>query len=74
MELANNSTVPIVMPEETNSVTPNLTNSPVTPNATFTGFNKNTNIEIISPCDCRLFVCLFNLFNFGVRIYKVYDI
>ena len=53
MELANNSTTPIITPEEPNSVTPNLTNSPVNPNATVTGSNKNTNIETISPCKCR---------------------
>ena len=45
--------MPIITPEEQNSVTPNLTNSPVTPNATSTGSNKNTNIEILCPCNCR---------------------
>ena len=53
MELASNSTTPIITPEEPNSVTPNLTNSPVTPNATLIDFNKNTNIETLSPCNCR---------------------
>ena len=53
MELASNSTTPIITPEEPNSVTPNLTNSPVTPNATMNGSNKNTNIETLSPCNCR---------------------
>ena len=53
MELAINSTTPIITPEEPNSVTPNLTNSPVTLNATLTGSNKNTNIETLSPCNCR---------------------
>ena len=53
MELASNSATPIITPEEPNSVTPNLTNSPVNPNATVTGSNKNTNIETISPCKCR---------------------
>ena len=44
MELASNSTTSTITPEEPNSVTPNLTNFPVTPNATLTGSNKNTNI------------------------------
>ena len=34
------------MPEEKNSVTSNLTNSPY---VTLTGFNKNTNLETFSP-------------------------
>ena len=38
MELASNSTTPIITPGEPNSATP--TNSPVTPNATLTGSNK----------------------------------
>ena len=53
MEFASNSTTPIITPGETNSVTPNLTNSPETQNATLTGSNKNTNIETLSPCNCR---------------------
>ena len=32
---------------------PNLTNSPVAPSATLTGSKKNTNIETLSPCNCR---------------------
>ena len=50
MELASNSATPIITPGELNS---NLTNSPVTPNAKLTGSNKNTNIETLSPCNCR---------------------
>ena len=53
MELASNSTTPIITPEEPNSVTSILINSPVTPNATLTGSNKNTNIETHSPCNCH---------------------
>ena len=53
MELASNSTTPIITSEEPNSVTPNLTNSSITPNATLNGSNKNTSIETISPCNCR---------------------
>ena len=53
MALANNSTTPIITPEEPNSVTPNLTNSPVIPNATLNGSNKNTNIKTLYPCNCR---------------------
>ena len=53
MELASNSTNPIIMPEESNSVTPNLANSPVTPNETMTGSNENTNLETLSLCNCR---------------------
>ena len=53
MELVNNSTTPIITPEEPNSVTANLTNSPVTSNATLNGSNKNINIETLSPCNCR---------------------
>ena len=53
MELASNSTTPIVTPDEPNqTVTPNLTNSAVTPNTTLTGSNKNTNIETLNPCNC----------------------
>ena len=52
MELANNSTMAIITQEEPNSVMPNLTNSPVTPNATLTCSNKNTNIETLSTCNC----------------------
>ena len=50
---ASNSTTPTITSEEANSVTPSLTNSPVTPDATLTGSNKNTNIETLSPCNCR---------------------
>ena len=53
MELARNTKMSIITHEEPNSVTPNLTNSPVTPNATLTGSNRNTNIETLSPCKCR---------------------
>ena len=52
MELTSNSTKPIT-PEESNSVAPNLINSPVTPNATLFGSNKNTSIETLSPCNCH---------------------
>ena len=52
MELAINSTTPIITPEEPNSVTLNLTYSPVTPNVTLTGSNKNTSFETLSPCNC----------------------
>ena len=31
-------------------------------------------VMIKRPYQCGLFVCLFNLFNVGVRIYKVYNI
>ena len=40
------------MPEEPNSVTPSLINSPVPPNTPLTDSNKNTNIETLSPCNC----------------------
>ena len=40
MELAANSTTPRITLEELNHVNSNLTNSPVTPNATLTGSNK----------------------------------
>ena len=40
------------MAKEPNSVMPSLTNSPVTPNTTLTGSNKNTTIETLSPCNC----------------------
>ena len=53
MELVSNSTTPIITPQESNCVNPNLTNSPVTPNATLTGSNKNTNIEKLSLCNCH---------------------
>ena len=53
MELAYNSTAPIITPEEPNSVMLNLTTSPVTPNATLNDSNKNTNIKTLSPCNCR---------------------
>ena len=53
MKLATDSTTSITTQEEPNSVTLNLTNSPKTPNATLTGSNKNTNIETLSPCNCR---------------------
>ena len=51
MELANISTTPIITTEEPNSVMPNLTNSPVSPNTTLNGSNKNTNVETLS-CNC----------------------
>ena len=60
MEFASNSTTPIIMPEETNSVTLNLTNSPETPNATLAGSNKNTNIETFSSCNCRSALLIIN--------------
>ena len=53
MELASNSTTPIITPEVPNSVTPNFTNSPVTRNATLTASNKSANIETLSPCNCH---------------------
>ena len=53
MELASNSVTPIITLEEPNSVTSNLKNSPVTPNVTLTGSNKNVNIETLSPCNRR---------------------
>ena len=53
MELARNSITPIIMSEEPNSVTPSLINSPVPPNTPLTGSKKNTNIETLSPCNCR---------------------
>ena len=52
IDLASNSTAPIIPPEEPNSATPNLTNSPVTPNATWTGSSRNTSSETLSPCNC----------------------
>ena len=51
MKLASNSTMPIITSDEPNSATPNLTNSPVTPNATLTGSNKNPSIEALSLCN-----------------------
>ena len=54
MELAANSTTPRITQEEFNYVNPNLTNSPVTPNAILTGSNKSTSIERLSPCNCLL--------------------
>ena len=56
MEFASNST----MPEEPNSVMPNLTNSLVTLNATLTGSTKNTNIETLSVCNCSLAILDMN--------------
>ena len=53
MESASNSTTPVITPEEPNSVTPNLTKSPVTPNLTLSSSNKNTNFETLSPCNFR---------------------
>ena len=53
MELASNSTAPIITPEKPNSVTPNITNSLVTTNATLTGSKKNISIEKLSPSKCR---------------------
>ena len=54
MELASNSSTPIVTPDEPNqTVTPNLTNSAVTSNATLTGSNKDTNNETLTACNCR---------------------
>ena len=53
MELASNSVTPIIALEEPNSVTSNLKNSPVTPNVTLTGSNKNVNIKTLSPCNRR---------------------
>ena len=53
MELASNSVTPIITLEEPNSVKSNLKNSPVTPNVTLTGSNKNVNIETLSPCNRR---------------------
>ena len=53
MELPSNSITPIITPDKPNSITPNLTNSPVAPNKPLTGSNKNINIETLSPCNCR---------------------
>ena len=53
MELASNATTPIITPEEPKSVTSNLKNSPVTPNGTSTGSNKNNNIKTLSPGNYR---------------------
>ena len=53
MELPSNSITPIITPDKLNSITPNLTNSPVAPNKPLTGSNKNTNIETLPPCNCR---------------------
>ena len=53
MELASNSTTPIIIPEEPNSVTSTLRNSPVALKAKLTGCNKAINDETISPCNCR---------------------
>ena len=69
MELASNSTTLMITPGEPNSVTPNLTNSHVTPNATLTGSNKNTNIETLSPCNCRS--AIFNINSSKNDILKV---
>ena len=69
MELVSNSTTPTITPEAPNSVTPNLTNCPVTPNATLTDSNKNTNIEALSPCNCRS--ALLNINSSKNDIFKV---
>ena len=69
MELASNSTMAIITSEETNSVTPNLTNSPVTPDATLTGSNKNIFIERLSSCNCRS--ALLNINSSKNDIFKV---
>ena len=53
MDLASNSTTPIITLEAPNFITLNRTNSPVTPNATLAGSNKNTNIETLPLCNCR---------------------
>ena len=45
---------------------PNLTNSSVTPNATLTGSNKNTNIETISSCNCRSVILNMNSTKNGI--------
>ena len=52
-ELTNKSTTPIITPEEPNSLTPNLTNTPAIANTTLTGSNKNFNIETLSLCNYR---------------------
>ena len=67
--------MPIITPEEPNSVTTNLShtplrpNSPVTPNATLSGSNKNADIETLSPCNCRS--ALLNLNSNKKNILKV---
>ena len=50
MDLASYATTSIITPEEPNS---NLTNSPITPNATLAGSNKSINTETLFPCNCR---------------------
>ena len=61
MKLASKSTTPII--------TPKLTNSPVTPNATLTGSNKNTNIETLSSClSCN---CRSAILNISSRLYYI---
>ena len=81
MELASNSTMAIITSEETNSVTPNLRNSPVTPDATLTGSNKkiiigslsgsnkNIIIERLSSCNCCS--ALLNINSSKNDIFKV---
>ena len=49
MELASNSITRIITPKKLDSVTPYLTNSPITLKATLTGFSKNANVETLSP-------------------------
>ena len=50
MELASNSTTPIIQQRQKNQ----------TPNATLTGSNKNTNIETLSPRNCRSAILIIN--------------
>ena len=67
MELDINSTIPIIVPKKPNSVTPNLTNSPVTSKATLT--SSKTNTETLSPCNCRS--ALLNIKSSKNNIFKV---
>ena len=69
MALASNLAKPIITSEEPNSVAPNLTNSLVTPDATLTSSTENTNIETLSPCNCRS--ALLNLNSSKNDIWKV---
>ena len=55
MESASNSTTLIIPSEKPNSVTPNPTNSPVTPNSALTDSNKNTNIGTLLAISVQLF-------------------
>ena len=62
-----NSATPITTPEELNSVTPSLTNYPLTLKATLTGSNENTNTETLSP----FFLSLLDINSCKNNILKV---